>query len=65
MDIMIAVAVGVFLLVAWTVGGWAIVRMGFTRDGTRPAPPPTTHTTTAPRVRCTPARPRTRPPTPT
>ena len=33
MDIMIAVAVGVFLLVAWTVGGWAIVRMGFTRDG--------------------------------
>ncbi|MBE1539937.1 hypothetical protein [Micrococcus yunnanensis] len=32
-DIMIAVAVGVFLLVAWTVGGWAIVRMGFTRDG--------------------------------
>ncbi|WP_238693660.1 hypothetical protein [Micrococcus sp. HSID17245] len=30
---MIAVAVGVFLLVAWTVGGWAIVRMGFTRDG--------------------------------
>ena len=33
MDIMTAVAVGVFLLVAWTVGGWAIVRMGFTRDG--------------------------------
>lgn len=33
MDIMIAVVVGVFLLVAWTVGGWAIVRMGFTRDG--------------------------------
>ena len=39
MDIMIAVAVGVFLLVAWTVGGWAIVRMGFTRDGDAAARP--------------------------
>ncbi|WP_246417218.1 hypothetical protein [Micrococcus endophyticus] len=29
---MIVVAVGVFLMVAWTVGGWVIVRMGFTRD---------------------------------
>lgn len=33
MEIMIVVAVGVFLMVAWTVGGWVIVRMGFTRDG--------------------------------
>jgi len=50
-EIMIVVAVGVFLMVAWTVGGWVIVRMGFTRDsdaasragsqdddGTRPVP---------------------------
>ena len=33
MEIMIVVAVGVFLMVAWTVGGWVIVRMGFTLDG--------------------------------
>ena len=63
MDIMIAVAVGVFLLVAWTVGGWAIVRMASPGTGTRPAPPPTTHTTTAPRAGV--HRTRTRPPTPT
>lgn len=33
MEIVIVVAVGVFLMVAWTLGGWVIVRMGFTRDG--------------------------------
>ncbi|MEO4038083.1 hypothetical protein V3N95_02105 [Micrococcaceae bacterium Sec6.3] len=32
MEILTAMAVGVFLMVAWTVGGWLIVRMGFDRD---------------------------------
>ena len=32
MDLMAAVAVGLFLLVACTLGGWLIVRLGFTRD---------------------------------
>lgn len=32
MEIMVVVGIGVFLMVAWTLGGWAIVRMGFTRD---------------------------------
>lgn len=31
-QIWIVVAIGVVLMIGWTLGGWWIVRMGFTRD---------------------------------